>query len=141
MNALTADAWVSDLEVNDESMRAIMFGIAVECQELPALRHIPSETVQLKLGVFFGEFDSRQYGIIEVSPVPAEHTADILALRIGFSPAGYRRLAEAAKDWMARAADGDADAVVGHGEDPVLVQPSGVCPGSGAGVESEGDAA
>lgn len=106
------DTWVSELEINDEAMRLVVFGLARECHEFALARGIPSHSVEDQLPLVLGVLDGRAGNLLDCSPVAASGASDIAGIRIGFSPVAYRRLAEAAKDRVAGAIDRDGRLVV-----------------------------
>lgn len=98
------DAWVSDLKVSDhEAVSRIVFGLARECHEFALSSGIPSHSVEDQLPLVFGVLNGNTGNLLDARVVPASGAADLAALRIDFSPEGYRFLAEAAKDRMAGA--------------------------------------
>ena len=91
------DSWVSELDVNDEAMSRIAFGLARECHDFAAKSGIPDRAVKGYLGVCFNELSRNLHDFVLISPVITDG-ASKLSLSISFSPAVDRRTAEAAKN-------------------------------------------
>lgn len=103
-----SDGMISKLKVGDgEAIRLVALGLAAECHEFALSREIASESVEHHLPFVFGIFEGNLCDLIRVVPVATCCATDIGAVRIEFCPEGYRRLAEAAKDRMADAIDGN----------------------------------
>ena len=106
------DAWVSGLKIDDEGIRAIMFGLASECHEFAASRGIPSKAIEDQLTLVLDVLSDLGRDLIDCRPVPAGGASCLAAMTIGLSPEGYRRVASAAKDRIARSVDLDGGLVV-----------------------------
>ena len=102
---------ILELKVDDEGVREIVLGLARECHDFAATRDVTHLSVEEYLPFVFGELDGKLGDLFDVSDVPAVDTPDIATISIRFSDEGYRRLAEAAKDRVARSIDGDRDGV------------------------------
>ena len=101
-----SDQWVSELEVNNESIGLLVLGIARECHDLALSRGIPSHSVEDQLPLVFSVFDSNLRDLLRFREIPAAGTPCLAAIAMTFSPEGYRRAASAAKDRMANSVDG-----------------------------------
>lgn len=102
---------VSDLEINDEAMGLIVFGLARECHEFALSRGIASHSVEDQLPLVFSVLGSNMSDLLDVRDVVTGDATCLAALNIGFSDEGYRRLADTAKDRMAGAVDSDCRVV------------------------------
>ena len=91
------DSWVSELDVNDEAMIRIAFGLARECHDFATKSGIPERAVEGYLGVCFNKLSRNLHDFVLISPVITDG-ASKLSLSISFNPAVYRRMAEAAKN-------------------------------------------
>lgn len=106
------DAWVSELEVGDESVAILVRSIALECHDLALSRGIPSESVELQLPLVLGVFGDYSRDLILACPVATSGAAEISAIKFSFIPLGYRAFANAAKDRVLRAVDADFGGIV-----------------------------
>ena len=100
------DAWVADLDFNDESVSLLMERLARELDEFVALESVLHADVEEPLGFVLDIPEGNIRDPLDVRKVVASGTPGF-ALHIGFSPEGYRRLAEAAKNCMRPAIDID----------------------------------
>jgi hypothetical protein len=96
---------VSELQINDKAMMLIMRSLALEAHDFAASCGIPHGSVEDQLSLVFGVIHRHLNDLLEVRNVPATDTADVAAIRIGFSNVGYRLAAQAAKDQVARLVD------------------------------------
>lgn len=108
------DEEIAGLEVNDETMRLVVLGLAAEVQEFALSRGIAGSTVEAQLELILREFEGDLGGLLDIREVPAVGATDIAALSVRFSAEHYRRLASAAKDRVAGTLDVDAGGIVGH---------------------------
>jgi len=99
------DEWVSDLKINDKAVSRIALGLAGECHNLALARGVTGGAVKDHLPLVFSVLDGRIGDLLLVSPVSTGCASELAAIRIGFCPLGYRRIAEAAKDRVADAID------------------------------------
>lgn len=96
-----ADAWVSELQINDEAMNRIVLSLAAECHGFATARGIAKPTVEDYLGLCHRELTRNLHDLITVSPVVTGDATKLgLSVRIRFAPAVYRRTAEAAKNGL-----------------------------------------
>ena len=98
---------VSQLKFNDESVRLIMGSLALECHHFAASRGVSHQAVDHELNLDLGVLDSQLGDLFHVVHVPAVDASCLASIRIAFSNEGYRRLADAAKDRMALAFNGE----------------------------------
>ncbi|WP_375553366.1 hypothetical protein [Roseovarius mucosus] len=109
---MKGDHWVSKLQLNNEGFTALMLGIAGECHEFALSRGIPSHSVEDQLPLVFGVFDGDFRDLLDIREVPTRDASGLASVSIGFSPEGYRRAAEAAKNRVANPIDVDRGGVV-----------------------------
>ncbi len=106
---------VSELKLNDESVSLIVHSLALECHEAALAGGLFSESVEGQLGLVGSVIDSHGCDLLDISSVFTGGTPCIASISFGFSNERYLLLAEAAKDRVARAIDGDANIVgIGH---------------------------
>lgn len=108
--AAIADGKISQLQIDDEAMRRIVFGLARECYDFALARDIPSLSIEDQLPLVAGILDSYPRRLVDIRSVPATGATSFAALTIRFSDEGYRFLAQAAKDRMLDIVDGDRNA-------------------------------
>jgi len=101
------DAWVSELQVNAETIGLVVRSLAAELHDFAALGHVPSLSVQHQLQLVFDELGREAANLIRVTPVAAGGATDLLSVRTSFCPLAYRRAAEAAKDRIRNAINGE----------------------------------
>lgn len=106
------DHWVSQLQINDEGFEALMLGIARECHEFALSRGIPSHSIEDQLPLVFGVFNGDFRDLLDIREVPAVGASCLASVTVRFSPEGYRRAAEAAKNRVANPIDVDRGGVV-----------------------------
>lgn len=100
------DAWVSDLKITDDkAMALIVLRLATEVHDFALSSGVASHSVKDQLSLVFGVLNSHLADFVSVTPVVAVDASDFAAIRVGFSPEGYRRIAIAAKDRVADAVD------------------------------------
>lgn len=100
---------VSELQVNDEAVRLVVFSLALEAHHFALTRGLLSQSVEHQLPLVLGIIDSHLSDLLNVVSVPAVRASDIAAVRVGFSQEGYRLAAEAAKNGVDDTIDGDGD--------------------------------
>ena len=101
---------VSNLEINDETIALIINSIALECHAFALSRGIPSGSADLQLNLVFEIFVDYSHHLIDSRVVPTGGTSCIAAITLVLSNEGYGLIAQAAKDRVAYAANGDANA-------------------------------
>lgn len=99
------EAWLAALPLSgDEAWEAVVSRMAAEVEAAFAARKPGEESVSLGLRAVFAVLEDDAHNLQTVSPIFTSSTTGQLSVRIAWSAAGYRRAAEAAKDWALNAA-------------------------------------
>lgn len=94
------EAWLAALPVSgDEAWEAWIGRMAGEVEAEFAAHKPGEETVSLGLRAVFAVLEDDANDLQTVSPIFTSPTTGHLSVRIAWSAAGYRRAAQAAKDW------------------------------------------
>tara|TARA_R110002124_G_scaffold287223_1_gene471730 strand:- start:1414 stop:1710 length:297 start_codon:yes stop_codon:yes gene_type:complete len=92
---------VSNLQINDESMRFIVRSLALEAHDFAISSDIPSHSVEHQLPLIFSILNSHSGNILDIRDVPTSDASSLAGISIRFSNEGYRLAASAAKDRVA----------------------------------------
>ena len=92
---------ISQLQIDDESMRFIVFGLARETHDFALSCGIPSKSIDDHLPLVFCILNSQASDLLNVCYVPASNASDIAGIRITFSDEGYALVVNTAKDRVA----------------------------------------
>lgn len=94
-----SDEWLSELEVNNETILLVAGRLAAELEDFAAASGVSGCLVEPQLANACDVLSGNFHDLILVGPIVTGGTS-ALSIRIGFNPQGYRRIAEAAKDFV-----------------------------------------
>lgn len=107
---LTDCSFLQGLNINDEGIDRVVFGLALECHEWCLARGIPSESAEAHRLHALAVILKHRTDVLEVRLCPTGGAAKF-GIVTGFSEAGYRLAAKTAKDWLVLPIDRYRDAL------------------------------
>jgi hypothetical protein len=109
--SLTLGLKVSELQIDDESMRLIVRSLSLEAHDFTLGSGIAGHSVDDQLPLVFGVIDSHLSNLLDAGDIATPDATSLAVVRIGFSDEGYGLLARAAKDRVADSVHGNRNVI------------------------------